>query len=95
MYEVYSGGSEPVCFPVHYLPCWSSYILGFCVVGLESGFIFMYRVGWKISVGQVVTSIALSVVLIFVGILFYKETISVSKIAGILVCMAGLYLINR
>ena len=55
----------------------------------------MYRVGWNVSTGQVVSSIALAVVLVFVGYLFYKEAITVSKIAGILVCMVGLYLINK
>ena len=74
---------------------WSSFVLGVAVVGLEAGFLLMYRVGWAVSTGQVVSSIALAVVLIFVGFLFYKETITVSKIAGVLVCMAGLYLMNR
>lgn len=74
---------------------WSSFVLGLAIVGLESGFIYMFRAGWPISVGQVVTSILLSVVLVFVGYLFYHEAITVNKIAGILICMAGLYLLNK
>jgi drug/metabolite transporter (DMT)-like permease len=74
---------------------WSSFVLGIAIVGLEAGFLLMYRVGWNVSTGQVVSSIALAVVLVFVGYLFYKEAITVSKIAGILVCMVGLYLINK
>lgn len=74
---------------------WSSFVLGIAIVGLEAGFLLMYRVGWKVSTGQVVSSIALAVVLVFVGYLFYKEAITVSKIAGILICMVGLYLINK
>ena len=74
---------------------WSSFILGLAVVGLETGFILMYRVGWKVSTGQVVSSIALSVVLVFVGYLFYNESITFNKIAGIIVCMLGLYMINK
>ena len=74
---------------------WSSFILGLAVVGLETGFILMYRVGWKVSTGQVVSSIALSVVLVFVGYLFYNESITFNKIAGIIVCMLGLYMINN
>lgn len=74
---------------------WSSFVLGIAIVGLEAGFLLMYRVGWNVSTGQVVSSIALAVVLVFVGYLFYKEAITVSKIAGILVCMVGLYLINN
>ena len=41
------------------------------------------------------TSILLSVVLVFVGYLLYHEAITVNKIAGILICMAGLYLLNK
>lgn len=74
---------------------WSSFVLGIAIVGLEAGFLLMYRAGWNVSTGQVVSSIALAVVLVFVGYLFYKEAITVSKIAGILVCMVGLYLINK
>lgn len=74
---------------------WSSFVLGLSIVGLEAGFLFMYRAGWNVSTGQVVSSIVLAVVLVFVGYWFYKETISVSKIAGILVCMLGLYLLNK
>lgn len=74
---------------------WTSFVLGLCVVGLEAGFIFMYRAGWPISSGQVVSSIALSIVLVFVGAFAYKESISFSRIAGILICMAGLFLVTK
>lgn len=74
---------------------WSSFVLGFAIVGLEAGFLLMYRVGWNISTGQVIASIVLAIVLVFVGYLLYKEAITISKVAGILVCMLGLYLIHR
>lgn len=74
---------------------WSSFVLGIAIVGLEAGFLFMYRLGWSVSTGQVVSSVILAVVLIFVGYIFYQEVITVNKILGILICMLGLYLINR
>ena len=74
---------------------WSSIVLGFAVVGLEAGSIYMYKAGWNISTGQIVYSSILAVFLIVIGVVFYHESISWTKIAGILVCMAGLYLINR
>ena len=39
-------------------------------------------------------SAILAVILIFVGCLLYKESLSWNKIVGILVCLAGLGLIN-
>lgn len=74
---------------------WSSFVLGLCIVGLEVGFIYLYKAGWPVSTGQLVTSAALTVVLIFVGLFLYKESISLSKWAGIVICMVGLFFINR
>lgn len=74
---------------------WTAFILGIAIVGLEFGSINMYKVGWNISVGATVASIALAVILLFVGVLLYKETISVQKAAGIALCLIGLILINK
>ena len=74
---------------------WSSFVLGLCIVGLEVGFIYLYKAGWPVSTGQLVTSAVLTVVLIFVGLFLYKENISPSKWAGIVICMVGLFFINR
>lgn len=74
---------------------WSSFVLGFAVVGLEAGSIYMYKAGWQISTGQIVYSSILAVCLIFVGHFFYQESITGTKVAGILICMVGLYFLNR
>lgn len=74
---------------------WSSLVLGLAIVGLEAGSIYMYQAGWDISTGQLVHSSILAMILILVGYFFYHEAITPTKVAGILVCMAGLYLINR
>ena len=42
----------------------------------------------------VIANIALACVLVFVGMLLYKETITLRQIIGMLVCAAGLYLIG-
>lgn len=74
---------------------WSSFALGLAVVGLEAGSIYMYKAGWNISSGQLVYSIILAVYLILIGVIAYHEAISTTKIIGILVCMFGLFLINK
>ena len=74
---------------------WSSFVLGLAIVGLEVGTIYMYKAGWEISVGQLIYSSILAIILIFVGALLYGEAITGTKVAGILVCMVGLYLINK
>ena len=74
---------------------WSSFVFGLTLVGLEAGSIYMYKVGWNISTGNVVASVALAIVLIIVGALVYREVITPRKIFGVLLCMAGLYFVNK
>ncbi len=73
---------------------WAPIVLGVVIVGLEVGFIYAFRAGWQISMAQIVSSAVLAVILIFVGYLLYHEAITWNKIAGIIVCLAGLVLIN-
>lgn len=73
---------------------WPSVILGFAIVGLEAGYVYLFRAGWQISKGSLTANICLAIVLLFVGFFMYGEKISMRQIIGALVCMAGLYMIN-
>lgn len=74
---------------------YTSFILGFAIVGLEAGNIWMYKVGWNISVGQLICSFLLSICLILIGYFIYHENLTTQKLIGILICMFGLFLINN
>lgn len=74
---------------------WAPFVLGLVLVGLETGFIYAYRAGWTVSTAAIVQSAFLGVVLIFVGMLLYKEVVTPTKVAGILICLVGLYFINK
>ncbi|WP_366514883.1 EamA family transporter [Methanobrevibacter sp.] len=73
---------------------WTSIILALVIVGLEVGYVFVYRAGWSVSTASVVANIGLACVLLVVGYFLYKENVSLQQILGIFVCMAGLILIN-
>lgn len=70
-------------------------LLGLCIVGLEAGYIYAYKNGWSVSTAPLVQSAFLSVALIFVGALLYKESITATKVIGIAICLIGLYFINK
>ena len=70
-------------------------LLGISIVGLEVGFIYAYKAGWPVSTASLVQSAFLSVALIFVGALLYREAITANKIIGIVFCFIGLYFINK
>jgi drug/metabolite transporter (DMT)-like permease len=73
---------------------WVPFTFGLVLVGLEVGFIYAYKAGWPVSTASVVQSSFLAVALIIVGFLLYHETITWNKIAGVVICLIGLGLIN-
>ena len=74
---------------------WTSLALGIAIVALEFGYICIYRAGWKISVASLFANISLACVLLIVGMLLYRETISVKQIIGIAFSAIGLILIAK
>lgn len=74
---------------------YATIMLGVSVVGLEVGFIYAYKAGWAVSTASTVQSVFLAVALIVVGAVLYHEVITPSKIIGVVLCMAGIYFINR
>ena len=73
---------------------WTSFVLGLAIVGLEAGYVFLYRAGWKVSNGALTANICLAVALLVIGFLLYKESISIRQVAGIVICGVGLFLIR-
>lgn len=74
---------------------WATIAVGVAIVGVELGFLLAYRTGWNISVAATVCSSTCMILLIFVGIFYFKEQLSPSKIAGITLCLVGLIMIVR
>lgn len=74
---------------------WTSIALGISIVGLELGYLLAYRAGWNISVGSLVANIILAIILIPIGILFFKEGFGLNKIIGVAFCIFGLVLVNK
>jgi drug/metabolite transporter (DMT)-like permease len=73
---------------------WASYLLAFSIVGLEVGFLLVYRAGWNIGIAAVLVNVVASLILVPVAIFLFKEKLSLVNIAGILVCLAGLVMLN-
>ena len=73
---------------------WTAFILGVVIIGLEIGYILAFRNGWAMSKASVTANITLAIALIFVSMIFYKESITVKQIIGIVICGGGLVLVN-
>lgn len=73
---------------------WTAPALGACLVCLEVSTILLFRVGWELSVGLLLAYVLLAVVLVIVGRLFYKETLTTKRVIGIVISIAGVVLVG-
>jgi drug/metabolite transporter (DMT)-like permease len=74
---------------------WAVYAVGVGAIAIEIGFLFAYRSGWNISLTGFMTTVAVTLFLIPIGIFIYKEDISKWNIAGIVLAIIGLFLISK
>lgn len=88
------GCSQPIEMQIKSLN-WAPFALGVSIVLLEFGFVMLYRVGWNISVGPLVCNIILAILLLIIGYVFYKEGLTLNKVAGMGLCLVGLILLTR
>ena len=73
---------------------WASIGLAIAVVGIEFGFLLTYRSGWNLGIAAVLVNVVASLILVPVAIFVFKDKISWVNILGILVCLAGLVMLN-
>ena len=73
---------------------WVSYVLAISLVGLEVGFLLVYRSGWNIGLAAVLVNVVASLILVPVAIFVFKNNLNWVNILGIFVCLAGLVMLN-
>ena len=73
---------------------WASIGLAAAIVGIEFGFLLTYRAGWNLGIAAVLVNVVASLILVPVAIFVFKDEISWVNILGILICLAGLVMLN-
>ena len=74
---------------------WAVLVLGVAAASIEVGFLLAYRAGWKISLAAVASNVAVTALLIPVGIIVFKDHLSLRNILGLVFCVVGLVLVVR
>ena len=74
---------------------WAVFTLGAASALIELGFLLAYRNGWRIGIAAVATNAAATVVLIPVGLILFKDQISLRNVIGLVFCIVGLALVVR
>ncbi|MGZ3697668.1 MAG: hypothetical protein ACXWP5_06100 [Bdellovibrionota bacterium] len=83
-------GNEPIRASLGKLN-WASFGLGLALVGLELGFLLVYRAGWKISVAALYSNLLVTLLLIPIGLLAYQDGFTARKGVGVLLAVSGLW----
>jgi drug/metabolite transporter (DMT)-like permease len=73
---------------------WASFLLAIAIVGIEFGFLLVYRSGWNLGIAAVLVNVVASLILVPVAIFVFKDKLNWVNIAGILVCLVGLVMLN-
>ena len=74
---------------------WTPLALAAAVVVLDLAYLMLYRAGYELSFGQLVTQSSAALLLVVLGVAVFREKLSLANVGGILLCIAGLWLINR
>lgn len=74
---------------------WTAVALAAVIVGLDLGFLFLYRTGFEVSLGALVTQSAAAMMLLAIGVAVFREKLTAANLVGLVLCLAGLWLVNR
>ena len=73
---------------------WASVALAIAIVGIEFGFLLVYRSGWNLGLAAVLVNVVASLILVPVAIFVFKDRLNWVNVMGILVCLVGLMMLN-
>ena len=69
-------------------------VIGLIIIGVEGGYMLMYRTGWEVSKASVFANIVLAGLLLILGAVLFKESIDAKKIIGVVLCALGIALLK-
>jgi len=73
---------------------WACILMGLSITGVEAAFIMIYRSGGEISTASLIVNILIAIAMLAVGGIFYHEQISLQKIFGVVLCIAGVVILS-
>ncbi len=74
---------------------WTAPALAVTVVLLDLGYILLYRSGFPVSLGALVTQVAAALLLLGLGLWFFRDRLTLTNAAGVVLCLGGLWLVSR
>jgi multidrug transporter EmrE-like cation transporter len=69
--------------------------LGLGAALIELGYVLTYRAAWPVSVASVVVNGMVAALLVPAGLLAFGEHVSLLRVAGMVLCLAGVWLLRH
>jgi len=73
---------------------WTQLAVAGSVMLIELGFLLMYRSGWNLSTGNLVTGIFVNIILVSLGVWILGEKVNLFNAVGIILSIIGVTLIS-
>ena len=69
--------------------------VGIGALMIELGFLLTYRAAWPVGIASVLTNGLVAVLLLPIGALVFGEPITAIRVAGVILCMLGVFLLQH
>ena len=88
---------RPAAAPFAFSRMWHPTIaaVGIGALLIEMGFLLAYRGAWPVSTASVITNGVAAVLLVVLGAALFGESLTITKAAGVLLCLLGVVLLQR
>jgi drug/metabolite transporter (DMT)-like permease len=73
---------------------WIQIALAVCVIMGQLGFLLMYRYGWSLSTGNLVTGVFVNIILVGLGVTLLGEKVSNINMVGFVLSIVGVAIIS-
>jgi len=73
---------------------WVQLAIAVSVLLIELGFLLMYRYGWNLSTGNLITGVIVNIALLGLGAIALGEKVSLTNAIGVVICIIGVALIG-
>lgn len=73
---------------------WATIGVAIAIVGMDIGYLLVYRAGWNMSEASLIGTLVVSLMLLPIGLYFYKEKLTPVNLAGIFICIIGLVMVS-
>jgi drug/metabolite transporter (DMT)-like permease len=74
---------------------WLQLALAISVIMIELGFLLMYRFGWNLSTGNLITGVVVNSILLGIGVVLLGEKVTPINALGVGLCILGVALISH